>query len=156
MNRVYLFQPQHAIFIKGIENYWLPYAAGCLWGYASKHIEGFELGEIIFKREDPNKILDRIKNPAVCVFSTYIWNEQYNLYLAKLIKNKFPDCVIEFGGPQSTRGLIEKDFIDCVILGEGEQPFVDMLDRIKNKKESRGVYPFRILDDPPIYMYKQK
>ena len=140
MNRVYLFQPQHAIFVKGIENYWLPYAVGCLWSYASKHIEGFELGEIIFKREDPNKILNRIKNPAVCVFSTYIWNEQYNLYLAKLIKNKFPDCVIEFGGPQSTRGLIEKDFIDCVILGEGEQPFVDMLDRIKNKKELKTVY----------------
>ncbi len=140
MNRVYLFQPQHAIFVKGIENYWLPYAVGCLWSYASKHIEGFELGEIIFKREDPNKILNRIKNPAVCVFSTYIWNEQYNLYLAKLIKNKFPDCVIEFGGPQSTRGLIEKNFIDCVILGEGEQPFVDMLDRIKNKKELKTVY----------------
>tara|TARA_B100001094_G_scaffold108773_1_gene104723 strand:- start:491 stop:2224 length:1734 start_codon:yes stop_codon:yes gene_type:complete len=139
-NKVYLFQPQHAIFIKGIENYWLPYAIGCLWSYACKHTEGFELGEIIFKREDPSKVLDRIDDPAVCVFSTYIWNEQYNLYLARLIKNKFPDCVIEFGGPQSTKSLIEKDFIDCVILGEGEEPFVDMLDRIKNKKELKNVY----------------
>tara|TARA_B100001564_G_scaffold297465_1_gene263251 strand:- start:2254 stop:3987 length:1734 start_codon:yes stop_codon:yes gene_type:complete len=139
-NKVYLFQPQHAIFIKGVENYWLPYAIGCLWSYACKHTEGFELGEIIFKREDPSKVLDRIDDPAVCVFSTYIWNEQYNLYLARLIKNKFPDCVIEFGGPQSTKSLIEKDFIDCVILGEGEEPFVDMLDRIKNKKELKNVY----------------
>ena len=139
-NKVYLFQPQHAIFIKGIENYWLPYAAGCLWSYASKHTEGFELGEIIFKREDPFKILDRINDPVLCVFSTYIWNEQYNLYLARLIKNKFPDCVIEFGGPQSTRGLIENDFIDCVILGEGEQPIVDILNRIKNSCHIKEIY----------------
>ena len=139
-NKVYLFQPQHAIFIKGIENYWLPYAAGCLWSYASKHTEGFELGEIIFKREDPFKILDRIDDPVLCVFSTYIWNEQYNLYLARLIKNKFPDCVIEFGGPQSTRGLIENDFIDCVILGEGEKPIVDILNRIKNSCHIKEIY----------------
>ena len=139
-NKVYLFQPQHAIFIKGIENYWLPYAAGCLWSYASKHTEGFELGEIIFKREDPFKILDRIDDPVLCVFSTYIWNEQYNLYLARLIKNKFPDCVIEFGGPQSTRSLIEKDFIDCVILGEGEEPIADVLNRIKNSCNIKEIY----------------
>ena len=138
--KVYLFQPQHEITIKGTKNYWLPYAAGCLWSYAKQQIPECELGEIVFKRESINKVLDRIKDPDVCAFSTYIWNEQYNLILAEEIKKRYPKCIIEFGGPQATRGLVDREYVDTVLLGEGEQAFVNLLNRIKNG------YPI-----PPVY-----
>jgi len=138
--KVYLFQPQHEIIIKGVKNYWLPYAAGCLWSYAKENIPECELGEIIFKRESIDTVLDKIEDPDVCAFSTYIWNEQYNLKLAQQIKLKYPNCMIEFGGPQTTKQLIEKNYIDCVILGEGEKDFVDMLNRIKNSQPIKPIY----------------
>lgn len=138
--KVYLFQPQHEIIIKGTKNYWLPYASGCLWSYAKQQIPECELGEIIFKRESIDKVLDRIKDPDVCAFSTYIWNEQYNLILAEQIKKRYPKCIIEFGGPQATRSLVERNYVDTVLLGEGEEAFVNVLYRIKDG------YPI-----PPIY-----
>ncbi len=92
--RVYLFQPQHEITIKGTKNYWLPYASGCLWSYAKQQIPECELGEIVFKRESINKVLDRIKDPDVCAFSTYIWNEQYNLILAEEIKKDIQNVLL--------------------------------------------------------------
>ena len=69
--KVYLFQPQHEIAIKGTKNYWLPYAAGCLWSYAKQHDvkDNYNLGGLSFKRESINKVLDRIKDPDVCAFS---------------------------------------------------------------------------------------
>ena len=99
---VYMFQPQYAVEIRKEDTYWLPYSVGCLWSYCSqfKYItDNFELKEFIFRREDPQDILDRLDNPTVCAFSCYIWNERYNLHVAKLIKEKYPDCIIEFGGP---------------------------------------------------------
>tara|TARA_B100000427_G_scaffold239807_1_gene202691 strand:- start:50 stop:1774 length:1725 start_codon:yes stop_codon:yes gene_type:complete len=169
--KVYLFQPQSTVVIKGKKQYWLPYSAACIWSYANKHVDGFELGEIFFRREYPEKVLERIKDPVLCGFSCYVWNEQYNLHLAKLIKEKYPDCVIEFGGPQAQRHLIEKDFIDTVLLGYGEIAFADVLSRIKNAcklipvyereqpKELAYVSPYtngvmdKIIDDNPEYQW---
>lgn len=145
--KIYFFQPQHEITVKGTKNYWLPYAAGCLWSYAKKSIPECELGEIIFKRESIDKVLNRIKDPDVCAFSTYIWNEQYNLILAEEIKKRYPKCVIEFGGPQATRGLVDREYVDTVLLGEGEQAFVDLLNRIKNGHSIPPVYERIQLDN---------
>ena len=120
MKNVYMFQPQYAVEIRKEDTYWLPYSVGCLWSYCSQFkdiTDNFELKEFIFRREDPQDILDRLDNPAVCAFSCYIWNERYNLHVAKLINEKYPDCSIEFGGPQGTKHLLEYDFIDTIIEG---------------------------------------
>ena len=65
-NKVYLFQPQSAIIIRGVKQYWLPYSVACVWSYANKHVDGFELGEVFFKREYPdNKSYDEAFNVAI-------------------------------------------------------------------------------------------
>ena len=72
MHNVYLFQPQFSVEVRKEINHWLPYSAGCLWSYALQHEivqKNFELKDIIFKREDPQKILNRMINPVVCGFS---------------------------------------------------------------------------------------
>jgi radical SAM superfamily enzyme YgiQ (UPF0313 family) len=136
---VYLFQPQYAVEIRKENTYWLPYSAGCIWSYAStipEISEKYTLAELGFKREDPNNIIKRInlQTPSVCGFSCYVWNEQYCLALAKKVKQNFPNCRIIFGGAQASAKLTEYDFIDSVILAEGEESFADFLLSDVNQK----------------------
>ena len=129
---VYLFQPQYAVEIRKENTYWLPYSAGCIWSYAStisEVSEKYTLAELGFKREDPSNIIQRmnVQTPSVCGFSCYVWNEQYCLSLAKQVKQEFPECRIIFGGAQTSVRLLDYEFIDSVILAEGEESFVDFL-----------------------------
>jgi hypothetical protein len=136
---VYLFQPQYAVEIRKENTYWLPYSAGCIWSYAStipEISEKYVLAELGFKREDPTDIIQRmnLRTPSVCGFSCYVWNEQYCLALAKKVKQNFPNCRIIFGGAQASAKLTEYDFIDSVILAEGEESFADFLLSDVNQK----------------------
>ena len=157
MKNVYMFQPQYAVEIRKEDTYWLPYSVGCLWSYCSQFkdiTDNFCLKDFIFRREDPKNILERLDNPAICAFSCYIWNERYNLHVAKLIKEKYPDCIIEFGGPQGTKHLLEYDFIDTIIISEGEESFCDLLRKIKNNESIERLYVkerIEVLDFPSPY-----
>ena len=145
-----MFQPQYAVEVRKEDTYWLPYSVGCLWAYCLQYgdiASGYHLKDLIFKREDPEKLVARLENPVVCAFSTYIWNEQYNLHVAKLIKEKYPDCVIEFGGPQATEKLAKFDFIDCIIVSEGEQSFLDLLRKVMMHEPYERIYRKERIED---------
>lgn len=150
MKNAYLFQPQYSVEIRNEETYWLPYSVGCLWSYCSQFKEitdNFNLKDIIFKREHPDKILNRLENPTICSFSCYVWNEQYCLYIAELIKQKYPSCIIQFGGPQTTLKTLDNKFIDCIILGEGESNYYDLLMSILENKKVEKIYQKFRMDD---------
>jgi hypothetical protein len=143
MKNLYLFQPQYSVEIRNEDTYWLPYSVGCIWSYCIQFkeiVDNFNLKDIIFRREHPDKIIEKLDNPALCGFSCYVWNEQYCLKVAKLIKNKFPNCVIEFGGPQATKKLLEYDFIDSIIISEGEESFLDLLKSIHTGSPIEKIY----------------
>ncbi len=111
----------------------IPYTAGQLaaYAFADKDVsENFVLSKIFFLREDIKKVMQQIVNPSVVAFSTYIWNYNYNKEVAKLIKEKYPDCVIIFGGHHVSPGggmLDECDYIDYLLHGEGEIIFRRLL-----------------------------
>ncbi len=117
---------------------YLPYAAGCIAAYAwndSEVKEHFELSDILYMRLTLEESMAKIINPAVVGFSCYVWNMEYNLRLAKMIKDKYPDCLIVFGGhnvPDNTSLLEKHDFIDVLMHSEGEEPFTMLLKAIKN------------------------
>ena len=143
MRNLYMFQPQYAVEVRNEDTYWLPYSVGCLWAYCSQYEDiasEYCIADLIFKREDPQKLIERLDNPTVCAFSTYIWNEQYNLHVAKLIKEKYPECIIEFGGPQATDKLAKYEFIDCIIVSEGEEAFLDLLRKVMNREPFERIY----------------
>ncbi|MBQ3007292.1 MAG: radical SAM protein [Clostridia bacterium] len=104
----------------------IPYTAGQLAAYAfeDKDIsENYTLEDIFFLRENPAKVMAKIENPFMVAFSTYIWNCNYNKTLARLIKEKYPACIIVFGGHHvSPEGdmLEECPYIDYLLHGEGE------------------------------------
>lgn len=114
----------------------IPYTAGQLVAYAfdDKLVEdNFTLSKIFFLREDISKVMSQISDPAVVAFSTYIWNYNYNLTVARLIKEQYPDCVIIFGGHHVSPGagmLEEYPYIDYLIHGEGEIVFRRILKAI--------------------------
>ncbi len=72
---------------------YLPYAAGCIAAYAwndSEIKESFELSDILYMRLTLEESMAKISNPAVVGFSCYVWNMEYNLRLAKMIKENIP------------------------------------------------------------------
>lgn len=104
----------------------IPYTAGQLAAYAfdDKDIsESYTLENIFFLREKPEKVMEKIDSPFMVAFSTYLWNCNYNKTLAKLIKEKYPECIIVFGGhhvPPGGEMLEECPYIDYLLHGEGE------------------------------------
>ena len=150
MRNLYMFQPQYAVEVRNEETYWLPYSVGCLWAYCLQYGDipsSYYLRDFIFKRENPEELVNRLDNPTICAFSCYVWNEQYNLHVAKLIKERYPNCVIEFGGPQVTKKFEQYDFIDCLILSEGEEAFLDLLRKVVNNEPFDKVYEKKRVTD---------
>lgn len=111
----------------------LPYAVGMLQAFSMKDerinkIYSFE--QIIFERKSPEEIMAGISDPAVIGFSSYVWNYEFNKKIASMVKEKYPECKIIFGGHHVRDGhsqLEKYSFIDVLIHGEGEEAFSDVL-----------------------------
>lgn len=116
----------------------LPYAVGTLIANASADSEiaaYYDFKEPLFIREDIETALRKISNPFLLGFSNYIWNHEYNKVLAKRVKEKYPDCIILFGGHHISPdfSLMEnEEYIDIMAFGEGEETFASLLLALKN------------------------
>ncbi|MFU8765383.1 MAG: B12-binding domain-containing radical SAM protein [Haliea sp.] len=71
---------------------------------------------------------------AVCLFSSYVWNHELNLDVARKIRQRCPHALLIFGGPHvpkyerdTHRFLEENPFIDVAVLGEGEAACAELL-----------------------------
>jgi hypothetical protein len=143
MNNVYLFQPQYTSEFQNKLSCWLPYSVGCIWSYVSQFDDirrNFRLADIVFRREPHQDVIDRMKDPAVCAFSCYAWNYQYNVLLAEKIKQHWPKCHIIFGGPQVTSEMLKFNFIESIFLAEGELNFLTYLRQILEHKSVDSIY----------------
>lgn len=141
---------------------YLPYAAGCIAAYAweDKEIkESFELSDILYMRLKVEESLEKIKDPAVVAFSCYVWNMEYNLKLAKMVKEKYPDCAVVFGGhnvPDNTALLEEHSFIDVLMHAEGEEPFAMLLKQVNGEKDFSKVYDISYRKNEKIITTEKK
>lgn len=156
MHNVYLVQPNYDFGPTSVPEFYLPYSVGLLWSYAYQFDDiknNFKLADIIFKRDNIDKVLGQFDNPAIIAFSCYVWNWEYNKILAARLKERFPDCVMVFGGPSVTNEPFQKLFfqkhpyVDCIINGEGEYSFKDVLDSYLNKSPMKKIYTSSRIDD---------
>ncbi len=128
-HRVYMVQPN---YLHASSTY-LPYASGTLVAsaLADDYVsQRFDFGEIFFLRESPDSVLDRMESPFLVGFSNYIWNYEYNRVLAQKLKQRFPECIVVFGGHHispASSCIDECGFADYFIFGEGEEVFVLLL-----------------------------
>lgn len=141
---LYLFQFS---FRYGDEIY-LPYSAGILWAYARTFpeiAESFENRGFIFVRDQPEAIAARLENPGVAAFSTYVWNWEMSVAVARRIKERHPGCLIVFGGPQvpdpdRLGDLFERHpCIDIAVHGEGELTFAEILRQRASSGDYRSI-----------------
>ncbi len=71
------------------------------------------------------------ENPDVVGISTYIWNVDYVHKVAQTLKLINPNLKIFLGGPEASfdaENLVKKDYVDFIIKGEGEIPFIKLLE----------------------------
>ena len=113
----------------------LPYSAGTVWAYAQSFPEitqSYRLASsILFIRKPIDDIMDNIKDPDVFGFSTYVWNSNYTDALAKRVKEKYPKCLIVYGGPHVSDNneqlFVDKPWVDICVHQEGEIAFKEIL-----------------------------
>jgi tRNA A37 methylthiotransferase MiaB len=155
---VYLFQPNDDHGYLDHPKYWIPYSSGCIWSYVAQFpdiTDQFQLKRLFFQRLNPSLVMDQIDSPTLCGFSAYVWNVNYCLHMAELIKQRWPDCVIVFGGPSTSGKMLKHAFIDTVVISEGEENFLAILRTIANGQQPDTIYQKRrieSLDIPSPYL----
>jgi len=117
--------------------YFFPYSVGLIRSYAQSIpliSKNYDLKPLLWKKLPIDDLVNSLDNPAVFGFSSYVWNANYNLQLAKAVKTRYPDCIIVFGGP----GVPDADadfftthpWVDYLIHTEGEQSFANLLETL--------------------------
>lgn len=118
---------------KELNSYHLPYTAGCLWAYVQSQpdLQDFQLNQFIWRRDNIDSLVPLLLDDYVVGFSTYVWNLQYNLALARKLKASSPNIFIVFGGPEpavSDANIFHTySFIDAIVKNEGEITFAEIL-----------------------------
>lgn len=126
-------------------DYWeaLPYSIGLLQAYAQKHAQEPEHYEYLLpvcRRMPVDQAVERLRGAHVVGFSAYVWNIQLSLAIAQRIKQQDPRTLIVFGGHQvparlgqTAHFLRRYPFVDMVCHGEGEQVFLDILEKSETR-----------------------
>jgi len=145
MKNVYLFEINDVI----ANQIKLPYSTGLLWSYCETKEaikENYKLDNWFYHREDDDVIFNKIRNPSIVGFSCFVWNWNFNLLMAKRIKEAYPECKIIFGGWQQpisdrSQGFFEKHpYVDILVHGEGEITFAEiLLENIKKEPDFKSV-----------------
>jgi len=114
-----------------------------LYSYAKGYQSDIVIGEYtINQRKD--EILKAIyqEKPNVIGFSCYIWNISLILDIAIEIRKILPQTKIWLGGPEvsydATKIMMEHDFIDGIMCGEGEQTFLELVAYYQEGKVSQA------------------
>ena len=161
MIKVSLVQPNFRTGGDSFSGYWLPYSIGCVYSYSAygEFKDKLEINQILFRREHTDKASDNMTGDDIVLFSNYMWNWEYNKALAKQLKEKSPDTVIVFGGPEVNENYPEKQleelpYVDVAMISEGELNFNAFLhDYLKG--DIKRLYQANRVDDldtPSPYM----
>ncbi len=112
---------------------YLPYGVGTLLANCRRYEEitrEYAFPDIVFFREKLADAMEKLREPYLVAFSCSVWNMEYNKALAARIKEKYPDCLVSFGG-HSVRAdgslLRELPQVDILNFGEGEEVFAQLL-----------------------------
>lgn len=138
----------------------LPYSTGLIWSYCktiSEIKDNYKLSNWFFYKGDIEKICENIIDPDVVIFSSFVWNWEYNKKIAKYIKDKYPECLNICGGPHVphndqffnqpdkispywkyslNKWFYHHYYFDVISSGEGELTISEIL--VENLKENKN------------------
>ena len=126
------------------EQYYFPYSIGILRAYAEQKLAAsgeYEYLPIIYKRSNTEKYIEALAAADVIFYSTYLWNFKVSLEIARIIKKEKPEIINVFGGPQIPESsekislfLQKYPFVDIASFGEGEIPFLRIIEMHPDKR----------------------
>lgn len=126
------------------EQYYFPYSIGILRAYAEKKlaVDGkYEFLPIIYKLSSTAKYIENLAAADIIFYSTYLWNFNVSLEIARIIKREKPEIINVFGGPQIPESkekislsLQKYLFVDIASFGEGEIPFLKIIEKCQNRE----------------------
>ncbi len=128
MKNIYMVQPNSQYG----NSIYFPYAAGSLIAYSfsdASLCNKYCFKGFVYKKSDIEDVVNKLQDPYLIGFSCYVWNYEYNKTLAARIKQKYPDCLVVFGGHQINRksDILQEKYVDFCIFGEGEEVFRSLL-----------------------------
>jgi len=145
------------------QNY-LPLSTGMLQAYAQKNLtkpSDYKFMLPIYKRIPVSDAVSQLKDADVIFFSTYVWNFQISLEIARRLNSR-----IIFGGPhvpKDTESFLKKyPFIDTACYGEGERASVALLEGnhwTPSRIDDMNILPSPYLEgtfDPLIKAYPEE
>ena len=141
LKNVYLVQVNNIYGEGSQKSTYIPYAAGCLIAYCLQKSEittYYSFKKIFYRRDPAADVVESMVSPYIVFFSCSVWNYEYNKLVAKKIKDRYPFCLIAFGGHHvSARPELLKafPFIDFVIHQAGEEPTAELLKALREKKD---------------------
>lgn len=116
--------------------------------YCETQIYGIDIAEFSIN-DNISSILKKLYRSGASIygFSCYIWNISLVLKLCSSLKKAKPDAVIILGGPEvsfdPTSLLADNSPVDYVVLGEGEQTLLELLQCIRagsrNPSDIQGI-----------------
>ena len=99
----------------------------------SKDPSRYDFQTTIYKRLLLNECVSKLYDQDIVLFSTYVWNLNISLAIAKELKRLKSDIPIIFGGPsvpdKAEEFLNENKFIDIASHGEGERTINAILEK---------------------------
>lgn len=103
-----------------------------------------ELAEYTIKDPVLHIVADLIeRKPDVIGFSCYIWNIEETIRVIEILKKINPDIKIVLGGPEVSYDVfywLERlKEADCIVMGEGEETFKELLSCFKNDEPLENV-----------------
>ena len=124
---------------------YLPYSVGLLQAYLQGHAtrpERYVFGLPVIQRVTPEEGVAALGGADIVGFSTYVWNANRSLAIARALKSAHPDTLVVFGGPHvpddAEEFLRAHPFIDVACHGEGEQTFLEIAESYP-RREWTGV-----------------
>lgn len=123
--------------------YFLPYSIGLLQAYAQQYLKNpdkFEFMLPIYRRMKIYEAVSYLIEADIIYFSVYLWNYRISSEIARRIKEVNRGIVIVFGGRQipvkheSLELFLRNNiFVDLACYGEGEIPFLKILENFEGR-----------------------
>ena len=122
---------------QGVSDNAFPYSSAIVASYAKKLLHD-KIEIELFKYPDDFKDYLGVGKPKIVCFTNYSWTFDISYEFSKRIKDKFPESIIVFGGPNYPNDeptqknfLLSSSAIDFYIKREGEIGFVDLFNNLE-------------------------
>jgi tRNA A37 methylthiotransferase MiaB len=119
----------------------IPYPVGLLQAYVQRYTSDpsrYRFGVPLHRRVPVEEAVAHLDGSDVAAFSTYVWNIRMSLEIARRLKERRPETLTVFGGPQvpdrAEEFLRAHPYVDVAVHGEGEAAFLRLLERAEGRE----------------------